>query len=185
MCLRVTVCVYVCVFVSCYFVRSWPPPSLERVAAEEEAPATAGPISIPSFSDTARLPASTRVYFARASPLERKRRENARTLLSGSDRRRESRDHRRNHETKIIESKNQWRTTTTKRRTIANFAHAPPTVAAPLVAAPSEAPSDESALLFSRLSRWMMTVIFDGHRARVAMPVLGSVLPTIVFTAGH
>lgn len=68
-------------------------------------------------------------------------------------------------------------------RTIANFTHAPPTVGAPLVATPSEAPSHESALLFSRLSRWMMTVIFDGHRGHVVVPVVRSVVPTS--TAGH
>ena len=63
------------------------------------------------------------------------------------------------------------------------FSHAPPTVGAPLVATPSEAPSHESVLLFSRLSRWMMTVIFDGHRGHVVVPVVGSVVPTS--TAGH
>lgn len=64
-----------------------------------------------------------------------------------------------------------------------DFSHAPPTVGAPFVAAPSEAPSHESALLFSRLSRWMMTVILDGHRGRVVVTVEGSVVPTS--TAGH
>lgn len=73
-----------------------------------------------------------------------------------------------------------WRNERTDRQF---FSHAPPTVGAPLVATPSEAPSHESVLLFSRLSRWMMTVIFDGHRGHVVVPVVGSVVPTS--TAGH
>lgn len=62
--------------------------------------------------------------------------------------------------------------------------NAPPTIGAPLVPAPSEAPSDESALFLSRLSRWMVAVMLDGHaRIRTVVPIVGSVVPTPI--TGH
>lgn len=62
--------------------------------------------------------------------------------------------------------------------------NAPPTVGTPFIAASSEAPSDESVLFLSRLSRWMVAVMLDGRaRARPVVPIVGSVVPTS--TTGH